>query len=51
MDHTEEIFREFPKERDSGKEMMVCDFIAGMTDRFALMMYERHFLPQPWLVF
>jgi dGTPase len=31
--------------------MMVCDFIAGMTDRFALMMYERHFLPQPWLVF
>jgi dGTPase len=51
IDHTEEIFREFPKETVSDKELMVCDFIAGMTDRFALMMYERHFLPQPWLVF
>jgi dGTPase len=51
MDHAEEIFREFPKETVSDKELMVCDFIAGMTDRFALMMYERHFLPQPWLVF
>jgi dGTPase len=51
MNHTEEIFREFPKEKISDKEKMVCDFIAGMTDRFALMMYERHFLPQPWLVF
>jgi len=51
MDHADEIFREFPKETVSDKEIMVCDFIAGMTDRFALMMYERHFLPQPWLVF
>jgi dGTPase len=51
MDHAEEMFREFPKETASDKEVMVCDFIAGMTDRFALMMYERHFLPQPWLVF
>jgi len=29
-------------------EVSVADFIAGMTDRFALALYERLFLPQPW---
>jgi dGTPase len=51
MEHTEEVFREFPREMITEKDRMVCDFIAGMTDRFAIAMYERHFLPQPWLVF
>ncbi|MBI5099651.1 MAG: deoxyguanosinetriphosphate triphosphohydrolase [Nitrospirae bacterium] len=51
MEHTEEVFKEFTKETINGKERMVCDFIAGMTDRFALIMYEKLFLPQPWLVF
>ncbi len=51
MQHPEEVFREFPKEAKGKKERMVCDFIAGMTDRFAMMMYEQNFLPQPWLVY
>ncbi len=51
MEHTEEIFKEFPVEMANDKERMVCDFIAGMTDRFAIMMYEQKFLPQPWVVF
>jgi len=51
LKHPEEVFKEFPKEAVEDKERLVCDFIAGMTDRFALMMYERHFLPQPWFVF
>jgi len=29
-------------------EISVADFIAGMTDRFALALYSRIFLPQPW---
>ena len=29
----------------------VGDFIAGMSDRYALDLYERLFLPQPWIVF
>lgn len=29
-------------------EVSIADFIAGMTDRFALALYERLFLPQPW---
>ena len=26
----------------------VCDFIAGMTDRYAIRIYEQIFLPRPW---
>lgn len=28
----------------------VCDFIAGMTDRYALGLFEQLFLPRPWSV-
>lgn len=28
----------------------VCDFIAGMTDRYAMGVYEHLFLPKPWSV-
>lgn len=29
----------------------VCDFIAGMTDRFALDLYTHIFMPKPWSIF
>lgn len=32
------------------RERIVCDFIAGMTDRFAITTYEKLFIPQPWTV-
>jgi len=32
------------------REQMVCDFIAGMTDRYALDLYTNIFLPKPWSV-
>jgi dGTPase len=28
----------------------VCDFLAGMTDRYAFNLYEKLFLPLPWVV-
>jgi len=28
----------------------VCDYIAGMTDRYALSVYQQVFLPEPWSV-
>lgn len=31
-------------------EVSAADFIAGMTDRFALNLYGRLFLPQPWKI-
>jgi dGTPase len=32
-------------------EVSVADFIAGMTDRFAMNLYHKLFLPQPWKVY
>jgi dGTPase len=31
-------------------ERGVCDFIAGMTDRYAFNLYEKIFLPHPWQI-
>jgi dGTPase len=31
-------------------DRVVCDYIAGMTDNFAIRIYQRYFLPLPWIV-
>ena len=31
-------------------ERCVCDFLAGMTDRYAFKLYEKLFLPLPWMI-
>jgi dGTPase len=33
-----------------GKHRAACDFVAGMTDRYALALYQEIFLPKPWSV-
>ncbi len=33
------------------RAVSVADFVAGMTDRYAMNLYQRLFLPQPWKVF
>ncbi|MGA1868814.1 MAG: deoxyguanosinetriphosphate triphosphohydrolase [bacterium] len=53
-----EYFIEHPEamniESESGEkesiERRVCDFIAGMTDTYALRLYQKIFYPQRWLV-
>ena len=35
----------------TSKEQTVCDFIAGMTDRYALHLHEKIFMPKPWMVY
>ena len=40
---------EYPKHLDSdGKERIVCDHIAGMTDRYAITTFEDLFVPKSW---
>jgi dGTPase len=34
---------------DQPVERLAIDFIAGMTDRYAIALYERLFLPKPWM--
>ncbi|MCQ2385808.1 MAG: deoxyguanosinetriphosphate triphosphohydrolase [Clostridia bacterium] len=47
--HPEEMppfyYRNIEKE---GTERMVCDFIAGMTDRYAIDLYSDLFIPEVW---
>ena len=49
MAHPEELP---PENRENigryGEEQAVCDYIAGMTDRYAMKLYERLFIPNAW---
>lgn len=48
-EHTEEMPEEFQKIlNEDGEESAVCDYIAGMTDRFAVGVYNDIFIPQTW---
>ncbi len=48
-EHIDELPEDYQvnRERD-GDERIVCDYIAGMTDRFAIAKYVELFLPQSW---
>lgn len=51
MDHPDQMGTPIPGtnlESDAGRARAVCDYIAGMTDRFAKDAFVRHFLPQGW---
>ncbi len=38
------------KSENINKERMVCDYIAGMSDRFAINVFTELFIPAPWRV-
>jgi len=49
--HKDLFYRETGGNFSSGDiRLDVCDFISGMTDRYAFNAYEKIFLPQPWLI-
>lgn len=37
--------------RRESKERIVCDYIAGMSDRFAIMKFHEHFVPKFWSIY
>jgi dGTPase len=37
-----------PDDDDEPVERLAVDFIAGMTDRYAMNLYGKLFLPKPW---
>jgi len=51
VSHPEEMGDEARQPLESGQttvERAVCDFLAGMTDRFAIRTHERLFVPRAW---
>jgi dGTPase len=50
MENPEKLPEDWQIQGDSveGKARRVCDFVAGMTDRYAQQMYARHFMPEAW---
>ncbi|WP_457755483.1 deoxyguanosinetriphosphate triphosphohydrolase [Thermodesulfatator indicus] len=35
-------------QKETSIHQKICDFIAGMTDRYALSLFEKYFVPRPW---
>jgi len=51
MSHPEHFLASIEKESPyDSLERCVCDFLAGMTDRYAFNLYEKLFLPLPWVI-
>ncbi len=48
LEHPDEVPEEYHR-APGDLPTRVADYIAGMTDRFALRTYERLFLPRGWL--
>jgi len=47
LEHPEDMPEEF---QEGGEELSVrvCDYVAGMTDRYAKSKYDEHFVPREW---
>ena len=52
MEHIEEIPDKYLTMLEQGEKQdrVVCDYIAGMTDQYAITKFQEHFLPQAWEV-
>ena len=48
--HPEKMPEQYLKQLQKGEmpEIAVCDYIAGMTDNFAVKKFEEIFIPQSW---
>ncbi len=38
----------YQEEDEVDENLMVTDYIAGMTDRYAVRVFEEHFMPKGW---
>ena len=53
MENLDEIPKEYQNmqgETGVNKEQMVCDYIAGMTDTYAVKKFEDYFVPKSWKI-
>lgn len=52
MDHEGQLPNEFLRMIDMGekKEQVICDYIAGMTDNYAIKTFQEIFVPESWKI-
>jgi dGTPase len=50
MENPDELPAEFRPDGGAELATKVCDYVAGMTDRYALTKYNQFFLPRSWMV-
>ena len=52
MDHIEQLPAKFLEMLDEGEDRgrIVCDYISGMTDQYAITKFKENFMPQAWQV-
>lgn len=52
-DHPEEMTQEYRNliKKGQEKERVVCDYISGMTDQYAIHIFEELFIPESWAVY
>lgn len=51
LDNYDKLPQQYSKnyrDKESTKEDKICDYIAGMTDRYAINMFNNIFVPKPW---
>lgn len=49
LKHPEIIKEKIASAKSDDLPIQICDYIAGMTDQFALREYEKYFLPKIWM--
>ncbi|MDI6892341.1 MAG: deoxyguanosinetriphosphate triphosphohydrolase [Actinomycetota bacterium] len=50
LERPEELPEEFRVENERELPLKVCDYVAGMTDRYAIRKYEEFSVPKSWMV-
>ena len=52
MEHIELLPEKYLHMRDAGEteQRIVCDYISGMTDQYAITKFSEYFMPQAWQV-
>lgn len=52
MEHVEKMPTQYLNmlQQGEGKERVVCDYIAGMTDQYAIAKFEEFYIPKAWQV-
>lgn len=50
IDALPQLFKDALEQSDDPKEQIVCDYIAGMTDSYAVKKFQDYFVPEAWKI-